>query len=90
MRSTRAKWKGPFLGGSLKNSILKKEISKDFVYNRNEVIPKLLVGKTVLIYNGRDLKRVFINREKVGYKFGEFSFTRKSFDKRLKTKKKKK
>jgi len=90
MSTSRAKWKGPFLGENLKNTILKREILKDSVYERDAIIPSILVGKTILIYNGKEFKRTFINREKVGFKFGEFSYTRKNFDKRLKAKKKKK
>lgn len=90
MSNSRSLWKGPFLGGNLKNTILKGVVSKDSVYERNAVIPSILVGKTILIYNGKELKRTFISREKVGFKFGEFCYTRKSFDKRLKVKKKKK
>jgi ribosomal protein S19 len=35
-----------------------------------------LVGKVALVYNGRILVRVHISREKVGFKFGEFAYTR--------------
>jgi small subunit ribosomal protein S19 len=89
MSNSRAQWKGPFIGEKLKSTLLKKEQLKDLTYERDAIIPNLLVGKTILVHNGKELKRVFINREKVGYKFGEFAYTRKFFDKRMKTKSKK-
>lgn len=71
---TRSKWKSSFLNRSvLKNSHSKKTK----IWSRSSVIPSFLVGKTVDIHNGKEFKRVFISREKVGFKFGEFSLTRK-------------
>jgi ribosomal protein S19 len=42
------------------------------------------VGKKVLVYNGKNFKQVKVTREKVGFKFGEFSFTRAFFKAKLK------
>lgn len=67
---TRAKWKGPYIDlNVLKN--------KKKVWSRSSTISGSLIGKSVLIYNGREFKRILITRDKVGFKFGEFSFTRK-------------
>jgi small subunit ribosomal protein S19 len=75
---TRSKWKGPFLSNSiLKNAFLEKTE----IWSRNSVIPSFLIGKTVCVHNGKEFKRFIITREKVGYKFGDFSFTRKVFSK---------
>jgi small subunit ribosomal protein S19 len=36
-----------------------------------------LIGQTVSIHNGKEFKNVTVTREKVGFKFGEFSPTRR-------------
>jgi ribosomal protein S19 len=36
-----------------------------------------MVGFTFFVHTGRFLKRIFITRKMVGYKFGEFIRTRK-------------
>jgi len=41
------------------------------------MIPALLIGETVLVHNGKDFKKVTITREKIGFKFGDFSLTRR-------------
>jgi small subunit ribosomal protein S19 len=68
---SRSIWKGPFLDNFL---FLKKKNNK--IWSRRSVIPSYLIGKMVLIHNGKIFKKIFINREKVGYKFGEFCNTR--------------
>ena len=70
----RSIWKGPFFD----SSILKQKKSRTIkIWCRSSVIPSFLIGETVFVYNGREFKRIFINREKIGFKFGEFSSTRK-------------
>jgi small subunit ribosomal protein S19 len=72
---TRALWKGPFIDHNLfKNKNRKSNLK---LWSRSSVIPALLVGETVLVHSGKEFKRVAITREKVGFKFGEFSFTRR-------------
>jgi small subunit ribosomal protein S19 len=72
---SRSKWKGPFLDLSiLKTSSIKK--SK--IWARSSVVPAFLIGEVVFVHSGKEFKRVVVTREKVGYKFGEFSFTRKT------------
>lgn len=68
---SRSIWKGPFLDNFL---FFKKKKNK--IWSRRSVIPSYLIGKMVLIHNGKIFKKIFINREKVGYKFGEFCNTR--------------
>ena len=80
---TRSLWKGPFLSSSfLKGS--KKNHSK--IWARKSVIPSFLIGQTVLVHNGNVFKKFLITREKVGFKFGEFAFTRASMNKIKKNK----
>ena len=51
------------------------------IWTRSSTIPNYLVGKTVLVHNGKEFRKVLITSKKVGFKFGAFSFTRKSFKK---------
>lgn len=46
------------------------------VWQRSSLITSSLIGKTIFVYNGKIFKKIIINREKIGYKFGEFSGTR--------------
>ncbi len=73
---SRSKWKGNFID----QAVLKiKDNSKKQLklWSRRSVIPSFLIGTTVLIYNGKEFKKVVITREKVGFKFGEFCTTRR-------------
>ena len=45
-----------------------------------------LIGKTVLVHNGKEFKKLLITREKIGFKFGEFVFTRSKMIKPKKSK----
>lgn len=85
---SRSKWKGFFSNISLINP--KKSQYK--IWNRSSVISEFLIGQEVSVYNGKIFKQINITREKVGYKLGEFSFTRilKERLKKKKTKQKKK
>ena len=70
---SRAAWKGPFLT----NFLLKRKIKQNSkIWFRGSVIPYSLIGQNVLVHNGKMFKKLFISREKVGYKFGEFCYTR--------------
>ena len=75
---SRSKWKGPFL----KNSLLKKHTNTS-VIPRNSTIPAACLGKFINIYTGKELKKIFISKEKIGLKFGTFAYSRKG---KLKTK----
>lgn len=74
---SRSFWKGSFI----EKKLLKKEFKK--IWYRHSCIPFYLIGKKVLVHNGIIFKKIYITREKVGYKFGDFSFTRK-FTKKIK------
>jgi small subunit ribosomal protein S19 len=75
----RSKWKGPFI--SL--CVLKKKKLNQKIWCRSSIIPNFLVGTIISVYNGCEHKRIIITRKRVGFKLGEFSFTR-----RFRTKKK--
>ena len=86
---SRSIWKGFYITKNLlkKNKKTKKNFFK--LWSRNSAIPSFLLGKTVLVHNGKQFNKVFITREKIGYKFGDFSLTRKCFKKTLLGNKKK-
>jgi ribosomal protein S19 len=71
---SRSKWKGMFCNLKLFKFPLKKNLK---IWSRSSNIPFFLLGKIVFVHNGKDFRKIFITREKIGYKFGEFSFTRK-------------
>jgi small subunit ribosomal protein S19 len=78
---SRSKWKGVFLCYSLykKYLYLKKANINTFIqiYNRSSTILNEFVGAHFKVYNGLRFLNVFVTENKVGYKFGEFSYTRK-------------
>jgi small subunit ribosomal protein S19 len=85
---SRSFWKGPFLDTFLlKSSQVLQKKHKQF-WSRNSVIPAYLQKKIVFIYNGKMFNRLEISRKHIGFKFGEFSFTRKYQKKKIKTTKK--
>lgn len=69
---TRSLWKGYFI----ENSFFRKRKSNLNIWSRNSSIPASLLNKTVLVHNGKEFKKLLITREKIGFKFGEFVFTR--------------
>jgi len=74
---TRSFWKGPFIDPIF---IKHKKVQQNKnlkIWCRSSVIPSSLIGETVFVHNGKEFKRILISREKVGFKFGEFSFSRK-------------
>ena len=75
---SRAIWKGPYIHPNIVNTKI--------IYSRNSVITSNFINKRIFIYNGKNLIPALINREKVGFKFGELSFTRKKVNKKIKKK----
>ena len=84
---SRSNWKGSFIQKSVLN--LKKSKKKLKIYSRSSCIPSFLLNEFVLIYDGKEFRKCYINREKIGYKFGEFSFSRKKRNVKTKSNKKK-
>lgn len=65
---------------------------KKIIFDRHSTVPSIFIGAKVRIYAGRRFHTRIVNRWMVGYKFGEFSWTRKLAlykAKQLKKKKKK-
>lgn len=50
---------------------------KKIIFDRHSTIPSMFIGSRVRIYAGYRFHSRIINRWMVGYKFGEFSWTRK-------------
>jgi ribosomal protein S19 len=72
----RAKWKGGYISKNIfKKSLDKNKIKK--VWSRDSTIPNFLLNNNVLIHTGKQFRLVLITKEKIGFKFGEFCFTRK-------------
>jgi len=69
---SRSKWKSPYIH----SKFLSKKLNKNKIWCRSSVIPNSLVGSVVFIHRGNSFKKIFITREKVGFKFGEYSNTR--------------
>jgi small subunit ribosomal protein S19 len=86
---SRSKWKGLFIEKSI-IQLNKKKKRKLKTYSRSSCIPSFLINKFILIYDGKEFRKCYINREKIGFKFGEFSYSRKKNEVKKKFKKNKK
>jgi small subunit ribosomal protein S19 len=89
---SRSKWKRPFQDLQTIKSIKfssrlveqpKSGVSIDSdkaplsIYSRSSTISKFFINKLVHVYTGKELKKVYISSDHIGYKFGEFAPTRK-------------
>jgi ribosomal protein S19 len=84
----RSLWKMPYLHPvSFQKFFLKKKFLE--WNHKNSTINQTFVDKKIKIYNGHFFKTINIVNEMIGFKFGEFIFS-KIFDKYKHLKKKKK
>ncbi len=60
---------------SLLNKLEKRQSAK--THAREMVIIPQMVGKTILVHNGKEYQALEINEEMVGYRLGELALTRK-------------
>lgn len=77
---TRSRWKGPFVDAYLLKKVKEKEHNKgDAIktWSRRSVIIPKFVGYTFRVHNGFRFNMLKIKEEMIGYKLGEFCFTRK-------------
>lgn len=88
--SKRSNWKVPYiLKLFLKPETLKKKVI--YVRKRNSIIPSNYINKRLRIHNGSWYSTVFVNPKMLGFKLGEFSFSRRvGTQKHLKEKRRKK
>jgi len=72
--------KGPYIAYHLLNKIKKMDESgkKDTIktWSRASTILPLMIGHTIIVYNGQKHVPVFISDQLVGHKLGEFVPTR--------------
>lgn len=64
-------------------------IDKKFFFNKSSTIPLIFLRRKIKIFKNSNFINLFINRYRVGCKFGEFVFNRKPFFFVPKVKKKK-
>jgi len=69
---SRSKWKGSFVN----QMDIKKNFASDSVA-RNSTIPSSCLGKFVNIYSGKEYRKIYISKEKIGLKFGMLVYTKK-------------
>lgn len=79
---SRSKWKFKCIPTSLKKFNKK-------IWDKDLLIQNKLVGHNLSVYNGSEFFPLKINNLKVGYKLGEFIYTRKYVKKESYIKKKK-
>lgn len=75
---TRSLWKGPF------SEIVNKNQK---IWSRRSVILPYLIGKHIMIHNGKSFITLKVTDEMIGHKIGEFATTRKKAIHKKKTKK---
>lgn len=68
----RSKWKGPF--------VCKAERKQNkIIMKRNSELTSDYLDKTVWCHNGKGLTKIEVTNDTLGFKAGEFSFTRSEF-----------
>jgi len=73
---TRSIWKPIFQNISIIKSIKKKNEIR--IWSRSSMITEKFKNKKVLVHKGlHNLTYLFIKKQMIGYKFGEFIFTKK-------------
>jgi small subunit ribosomal protein S19 len=66
----RSKWKGPYFKNQKINT------HKNLISRNTQILPNF-VGKTYYVHNGKSIQKLIIIEEMLGYRLGEFFFTRK-------------
>ena len=76
---SRSTWKGPYLKSiNLEDLSLTKPRYAKTMPRNSKIVPKF-VGLSFRIHNGKSFNELIVTSNMVGYKFGEFIFTRKKF-----------
>mmetsp|Transcript_22885 Transcript_22885/g.43525 ORF Transcript_22885/g.43525 Transcript_22885/m.43525 type:complete len:89 (+) Transcript_22885:47-313(+) len=80
---SRSKWKGPYIDSiDIKNlpSLNRTENSyMNIKISRNTTVVPEFVEHILKVHNGKTWVEITVTEEMIGYKFGEFSATRKRF-----------
>ena len=58
---------------------LKKKITSNKIYDRKSLVPLCFNGLSLFIHKGVNYRKINIFRANVGYKFGEYAYTRKLY-----------
>ncbi len=88
----RASWKGLYYSNATVKCAIFIKVRRQLkgksrvIFNKSLSIPKTFLGHKFNIYKGFFFRNFFVSRFVLGYKFGEFSFTRKPFKYILKSK----
>lgn len=80
----RSRWKLAFFSKSIWRKIVllkRKDIfkKKKYLFDRSSTIPCCFSHQFVRIYKGKRFRRLLVHLYNIGFKFGEFSFTRKPY-----------
>ena len=87
---SRSKWKGSYVNLKFitqRNLDNQRKSSVSIISRSSEIVPAFL-GLAFNVYNGKNYAEVTVTDEMIGYKFGEFSYTRSKFAFKKKDKKK--
>ena len=70
--------KGPFVDPKLYKKVVEKGLGEQPIktWARACTIIPEFIGKTFLVHNGKDFRKVVVTENMVGHKLGEFSPTR--------------
>lgn len=80
---TRAIWKGPFINDFILKQVYalkrKQNLTHSFItiWSKQSIIFPSFVGISFKVYNGQKFMLLVINENMVGFRFGEFLFTRR-------------
>ena len=74
----RSKWKGPYVSSVLKDILIARKKKKRYlkIYDKGLYIMPFFIGLTLQVYNGKKFIKLKVTDNMVGYKIGEFVFTR--------------
>ena len=81
----RSKWKNKFFNKDTWSKIFSNKYSRLFknfkkvFFSRSSSVPTSLINTKVFIHKGKITNKVLLTKNHIGYKFGEFSYSRKPF-----------
>lgn len=73
----RSLWKGFFVDCSLTSDKITNKKNYFKVWSRGTTISKSLLNKTIYVYSGKSFEKLYITSDMLGFKIGDFVFTRK-------------
>lgn len=79
----RSRWKLKYFSKSIWRKISaihkNKKLRKRITFDRSSCVPKCFINRFFRIHKGKKGRSISIGLLMVGYKFGEFSFSRKPY-----------